>query len=99
MVESTVKVDFMGPFRDICRCGNLSLNVISEIDLLSLVKEVGGRFGEAFERRLGFDGFSYDGELAIVIVNGVVIDGSKLRETIIKPGDHITFAPSLAGGG
>jgi molybdopterin converting factor small subunit len=99
MDEATVEIDFIGPFRDICGCGKLNLKIIGGMDLLSIIKEVAGRFGGAFEKRLGFDGFSYDEDLAIVIVNGVVVDSSKLRERAIEPGDRITFAPSLVGGG
>jgi len=98
MAESRVEVEFTGPFREVCKCRSFSLNVV-EISLLDLVNELGNRFGEAFGRRLGLDNGRYNGEAATVIVNGIVVEGSKLKEKVVKSGDRVVFAPSLAGGG
>jgi len=98
MVESRVEVEFTGPFREVCGCRSVSLNIV-EISLLDLVKDLGNRFGEAFARRLGLENGRYDVEAATVIVNGIVVEGSKLKEKVVKSGDRVIFAPSLAGGG
>ncbi|MBO3802930.1 MAG: MoaD/ThiS family protein [Candidatus Brockarchaeota archaeon] len=98
MAEARVEVEFVGHFREVCGCRSLSLEV-GEASLLDLVREVLDRFGEAFGRGLGLEDGRYDGERATVIVNGTVVEGSKLKEKTVKPGDRVVFAPSLAGGG
>jgi len=99
MAEYRIEVDFTGPFRDICGCRNIGLDVDKELGLPTLIGEIASKFGLEFTKRLGMSEEGYDGELATVIVNGTVVRGPKLREVVLKPGDHVVFAPSLAGGG
>ena len=99
MAESTIEVDFTGPFRDICRCKNIDLDVDEELSLQKLIGEIASKFGFGFMERVGMSEEGYDGELATAIVNGRVVRGPKIREVVLRPGDHVVFAPSLAGGG
>jgi len=99
MAESRIEVDFTGPFRDICGCRNIGLDVGKELGLPMLIEKIASMFGFEFTERLGLSEEGYDGELATVIVNGTVVRGPKLREVVLKPGDHVVFGPSLAGGG
>jgi len=99
MAESRIEVDFTGPFRDICGCRGIGLDVDKELGLPTLIGEIESMFGLGFSERLGMSEEGYDGELATVIVNGKVIGGPKFREVVLKPGDRVVFAPSLAGGG
>jgi len=99
MADSRIEVDFIGPFRDICGCRGIGLDVDKELGLPALIGEIASKFGIKFSERLGMSEGGYDGELATVIVNGKVVGGSKFREVVIKPGDCVVFAPSLAGGG
>lgn len=99
MAEHRIEVDFTGPFRDICGCRNIGLHVDKELSLPTLIGEIAAKFGLEFTERLGLSEGGYDGELATVIVNGTIVGGPKLREVVLRPGDHVVFAPSLAGGG
>lgn len=99
MAESRIEVDFTGPFRDICGCRRIGLDIDKELDLPTLIGEMTSKFGSEFTKRLGLSEEGYDGDLATVIVNGKVVGGSRFREVALRPGDRVVFAPSLAGGG
>jgi len=99
MADSRIEVDFIGPFRDICGCRNIGLDVDRELALPALIEEIASKFGSEFTERLGLSEGGYDGELATVIVNGKVVGGPKLGEVVLRPGDRVVFAPSLTGGG
>lgn len=92
-------MEFTGPFREICKCRSSSLSIENVISLMTLIRKLSSTFGEVFERRLGLKEDGYDEEAAMVILNGVVVGSSNLKNTIVKPGDRIVFAPSLASGG
>lgn len=99
MVESKVELEFTGPFRELCKCRSSSLALESEMGLLALVRSLSSLFGDEFEKKLGLRDCEYDQESAIIILNGVVVKSSSLRSTVVKPGDRVVFAPSLASGG
>jgi len=99
MADSRIEVEFTGPFRDICGCRRIGLDIDKELGLPTLIGEIASKFGFEFTERLGLGEEGYDGELATVIVNGKVVGGQKLREIVLKPGDRVVFGPSLVGGG
>jgi len=94
-----VEVEFIGPFQEIAKCRCLTVKIDKELTLFTFVKRMGDVFGSAFERKLDLRGEEHDDDLAAIIVNGTVIEGSRLTSTKVRPGDHVVFAPSLAGGG
>jgi|YelNatPaOPRAMG01_1025707.scaffolds.fasta_scaffold159731_2 molybdopterin converting factor small subunit len=94
-----VRVEFTGPFRDICKCSSSSLTIDGDVSLLALVRRLGDIFGDAFERKLGLRDDGYDEDSVMVVLNGLVVESPRLRSTTVRPGDHVVFAPSLASGG
>lgn len=94
-----VELELVGRFRELFKRKSMRINVEPGTSLLKIIMEL----GEAIEVDLRSEFIGPDGkpmdESSLIIVNGRVVNLTRISEQFIKPGDRIVLAPSVAGGG
>lgn len=94
-----VELELLGKFREIFSRKTIKIPVEPGTSLLSLLGEL-SRMVEADLRSefIGPDGEPME-EASLIIVNGSVVDLSRIGKYRVNPGDKVVLSPSVAGGG
>jgi molybdopterin converting factor small subunit len=96
---SEVELELVGRFREIFKKRSMRIRVEPGTSILRMLEELGRTTG--FDLRsefIGPDGKPMD-EASLIIVNGRVVDLTRIGKHIVNPGDRVVLAPSVAGGG
>jgi molybdopterin converting factor small subunit len=95
-----VLVEFTGPFRDIAKTRSVTVEIGSEAPLEVLVSRLSDMYGDEFRRRVVDDqGTGLCADSSMVAINHRVINPLGALSQLIRPGDRVVFALSVAGGG
>lgn len=93
-------MEFTGPFREITGTRNVVIDVGSASTLGSLIARLAETYGEEFKRRAVDDlGEGLRADSSMVAINQVVVNPVGALSRIVRPGDRVVFALSVAGGG
>ncbi|MEM2687185.1 MAG: MoaD/ThiS family protein [Thermoproteota archaeon] len=93
------ELELVGRFRELFKRKSMKISVEPGTSLLKIIMELGDAIGVDLRSEfIGPDGKPMD-ESSLIIVNGRVVDLTRISEQIVKPGDRIVLAPSVAGGG
>lgn len=94
-----MELELVGRFRKIFNRRSMKINVKPGASLLEVLEEL-SRVTKTDLRSefIGPDGKPME-ESSLIIVNGRVVDLSRISEHRVNPGDRIVLAPSVAGGG
>lgn len=94
-----VELELLGKFREIFRMKTMKLPVEPGTSLLSLLGELSRMVGADLRSEfIGPEGEPME-EASLIIVNGRVVNLSRIREYRVNPGDKVVLSPSVAGGG
>lgn len=94
-----VELELVGRFRELFKRRSMRISIEPGTSLLEIVTELGRAIGVDLRSEfIGPDGKPME-ESSLIIVNGRVVDLTRMSEQFIKPGDRIVLAPSVAGGG
>ena len=96
---SEVELELVGRFRELFKRKNMRISVEPGATLLEIINELGEAIGVDLRSEfIGPDGKPME-ESSLIIVNGRVVDLSRISKHPVNPGDRIVLAPSVAGGG
>lgn len=94
-----VELELVGRFRELFGRKSIRISIEPGTSLLKIITELGGSIGVDLRSEfIGPDGKPME-ESSLIIVNGRIVDLTRIGEHFIKPGDRIVLAPSVAGGG
>ncbi len=94
-----VELELVGKFREIFNRKNMRIPVEPGTSLLNLLGELSRTIEtDLHSHFIGPNGKPME-EASLIIVNGKVVDLSRISEYRVNPGDKVVLSPSVAGGG
>ncbi|MBO3800331.1 MAG: MoaD/ThiS family protein [Candidatus Brockarchaeota archaeon] len=99
MSNEGVEIEFTGPFRKLSGERKIFLPLEHEVTLNEFIEILSRKFGDEFRKRVLDEAGKLDADRSIIIINGRIVDSTKETSYVVKPGDTVAFALSLAGGG
>lgn len=96
---SEVELELVGRFREVFKQKSMRIRVEPGTSILGMLEELSSMTGVDLRSQfIGPDGKPME-EASLIIVNGRVVDLTRIGEHPVKPGDRVVLAPSVAGGG
>lgn len=94
-----VELELVGRFREIFKGKGMKVHVEPGISVLRMLEELGRMTGVDLRAEfIGPEGKPME-EASLMIINGRIVDLTRIGEYRVNPGDKVVLAPSVAGGG